>query len=68
MAYPEYILKKLRQREDLEPTDKSKDELFNELSPSAVFDEVCDWEGFINYSCTIKSWIEDIYDVKLDKF
>jgi hypothetical protein len=66
MAYPEYILKKLRQREDLEATDKSKDNIFNQLSPDQVFDEVCNWEGLINYSHTIKRWVKDVYGINLN--
>lgn len=67
MTYPEHILRKLRQRENLEPTDKSKDSIFNELSPGIVFDEVCNWEGLINYSYTIKNWIKDVYGVDLEE-
>lgn len=65
--YPEYILKKLRQREGLEPNDTSMDDMLNGLSPEIVFKEVCDWEGMIGYSSSILGWIEDIYGIDLNQ-
>jgi hypothetical protein len=64
--YPEYIMKKLRQREGLEEDDTSKDNELNQLSPSTAFSEVCDWEGLQGYASTIKGWIEDIYNINID--
>lgn len=65
--YPTYILRKLRQREDLDENDESMDKIFNEMSPDAVLSEVCMWEGLIGYGSTIKEWVEDIYGVDLDE-
>lgn len=56
---------KLRQRLDLEPKDIRKDAYINSYSPDLAFEEVCNWEGLINYSHIIKSWIKDIYRIKL---
>jgi len=63
--YPEYIMKKLRQRRGLEEDDVKEDQDINTLSPSEAFDEVCNWEGLINYGSTIKGWINDIYGVRI---
>jgi len=63
--YPESIMRRLRERQDLEPNDTSMDEEFNNYSPDTAFEEVCNWEGLINWSSTIKGWIKDIYGVEL---
>jgi hypothetical protein len=68
MTYPEHILKRLRQREDLDINDKSMDEEFNKYDPSAVFREVCQWEGLLgSWDETIKGWIYDIYGINVDR-
>lgn len=64
--YPEYILRTLRQREDLEETDTSMDDKFNNYSPNKAFKEMLEWEGIIGWDNTIKSWIRDIYGVDLN--
>ena len=64
--YPEHIMKTLRQRLGLEEDDASRDEFINTYSPSEAFEEVCNWEGLINYASEIKWWIESIYGVDLD--
>ena len=63
--YPEYILKKSRQRDGLDEDDRSRDDIFNSYSHSEAFDQVCNWEGLINYGSTIRGWVEGIYSVKL---
>lgn len=37
------------------------------MSKQEVFDRVCNWDGLIGYSTTIKSWINQIYGINLDK-
>lgn len=64
--YPDYILRRLRLREDLDDNDTSMDEQFNNYSPDKVFSEVCEWEGLIGWSGRLKGWIEVIYNVNLD--
>jgi hypothetical protein len=66
-AYPEYILKKVRQRQDLEQDDKSMDDKLNNMSPNNIFRNVCNWEGLIHMDEQIKYWILDIYGVDLDE-
>lgn len=63
--YPENIMECVRQRLGLEKYDDLRDEEINQLSPAEVFDHVCDWNGLIGYASTIKSWIVDIYNMKL---
>lgn len=65
MRYPENIMKDLRQREGLEPNDTSMDEELQQMSPNEAFDEVLMWNGLIGYARTIKSWIEDIYNIEI---
>jgi len=64
--YPEYILKKLRQREGLEEDDKSQDDKLNRMTANIVFAECLQWEGFFGYAHIFKDWIKDIYGVDLD--
>ncbi len=63
--YPENIMECVRQRWGLEKYDDSKDEEINELSPDEILEHVCNWNGLIGYTSTIKSWIGDIYNMKL---
>jgi hypothetical protein len=59
--YPEYILKMLRQRRGLDANDKSRDDVLNSMSMDQAFDEVCNWNGLINYGGTIRGWIMGVY-------
>lgn len=63
--YSESIMECVRQRLGLERYDDSRDEEINELSPNEILQHVCNWNGLIGYATTIKSWIEDIYKIKL---
>ena len=67
MNYPEYIMKKLRQRLGLEENDTSMDMEINMYTPNEAFEEVLLWEGFVGWSGCFKMWIEDIYKVDLDE-
>lgn len=64
--YPEYILKYLRQRYDLDENDTSMDEKFNAMLPSKIFKEVCEWHGFHNWHGIILGWVEDIFKFDLN--
>lgn len=66
--YPEYIMKKLRQRLNLEPNDTSRDEELNALSSREVFEECCNWEGLIGYSVPLLNWIQDCFHFKIESF
>lgn len=63
--YSEEIMECVRQRWGLERFDDSRDEEINQLSHDEVFGHVCNWNGFLGYSDTIKTWIESIYKVDL---
>lgn len=63
--YPESIMECVRRRWGLEKYDDSKDDEINQLLPDEVFEHVCNWNGLLGYATTIKSWIEDIYKLKL---
>lgn len=64
--YPEYILRRLRLREDLDGNDTSMDEQFNNYLPNKVFKEVCEWEGLFGWYEILKGWIKAIYGIDLD--
>lgn len=66
--YPEYIMKKLREWDDLDVNDKSRDDELQELSPEEAFDRVLSYEGIFGYRASILGWIEDIFKVKLMPF
>ena len=63
--YSEDVMECVRQRWGLEKYDDSKDEEINQLSPDEVLEHVCNWNGLLGYSYTIKSWIKDIYKLDL---
>lgn len=63
--YPEHILKKLREWDDMDENDKSRDAEWQELSPEEAFDRVLSYEGIFGYRASILGWIEDIFKVKL---
>jgi hypothetical protein len=64
--YPEYIMESLRQRRGLDEDDTSQDERISIMSKQRVLEEVCNWEGLINYGGTIRGWVESIYGIKLE--
>jgi hypothetical protein len=59
-------MKQLRQRLGLEEDDTSRDDYLATLSLNEVFEEICNWNGLINYAYTIRSWIEDIYGISVE--
>lgn len=65
--YPEYILRVLRQRSDLEENDPKLDERFQSMPPSQVFTEVLEWNGLLGgWEYRIKHWIKDIYGIDIE--
>ena len=67
MKYPENIMRAVRENLGLEFYDTSRDEEIECMSKNEVFNSVCEWEGFINYSDTIIRWIKQIYGVDLNE-
>lgn len=66
--YPEYILKMLRQGQDLDENDTSLDDELNKMSKSRAFLEVLNWNGLLGrWDIDIKNWIRDIYGVDLNE-
>lgn len=63
--YPEDTLKTLRLRENMDPTDNSRDEEFQTWDPGIVFDACLEWEGLINYDYKIHILIEQVYGLTL---
>ena len=63
--YPEHIINRLKDREDMEYEDKSKDEYFQNLPPIIVLRELLAWEGICGYTNMILDLIKDIYKVQL---
>lgn len=67
MAYPEYILRYLRQRQGLEENDTSMDDGLNAMPPKNAFRDVLEWHGMIGgWDSLIIGWIKDIYGVDLE--
>lgn len=66
--YPEYILKTLRQRWDLDENDTSSDDELNKMDKDTAFRNVLNWKGFLGrWDIDIKNWIRDIYGVDLNE-
>ena len=63
--YPMNVIKILRETEDLDINDSSRDEELQNIYPEAVLEAVLQHEGIIGYVYTILNWIEDIFKVKL---
>lgn len=64
-AYPDYIMKDVRQHLGLEPYDTSSDDEINNMTHDEVFDHVLMWDGIIGYLHRIRGWVTDIYGVTL---
>ena len=64
--YPEHIMQYVRQSICTDKYDDAMDEEINKMSPSEVFERVCNWNGLIKYADIIKGWVWDIFKVDLD--
>lgn len=65
--YPEYVLRYLRQRCGMKPDDTSRDDVFQRMKPSRVFEDVLSWNGLIGgWGSQIIGWIKDIFGVDLE--
>ena len=65
--YPENIIQRLKDRNDMYYDDTSRDEEFQNMSPKEVLEELLEREGICGYTSFILTLIEDIYKVKLDQ-
>lgn len=66
-VYSNTVMGYVRQNLDLEADDDSKDMEIAQMSRNEVFDRVLEWNGFIRYGSTIRSWVEGVYGVNLSK-
>lgn len=64
--YPEYIMKSCRQCFGLEPTDTSRDDMFNSYTPREAFSRYCQWEGCYWPTNNMLNAIEDCFKIKLE--
>lgn len=65
--YSTYVMRCVRQNLGLEADDESEDNEIYEMSKSEILNSVCTWNNLINYGDTIKSWVRQVYGVKLDE-
>lgn len=66
VAYPENVLKLLRESEGLDQTDTSLDGEFNELYELIVFRKILDWKGLVGpWDEFILDLIKDVWGVDL---
>lgn len=66
VAYPENVLKLLRESEGLDQTDTSRDGEFNELYELIVFRKILDWKGLVGlWDEFILDLIKDVWGVDL---
>lgn len=63
--YPEYIMKCVRQAMGYKEFDFTHDEEINNFSHDKILKYVCQWNNLINFSDSIKTWIQDIYKIDL---
>lgn len=64
--YNEAVLKSLRDIEDMNINDTSRDEEFQNMTPREVLDTLLRYEGIIGYTSWILELIKNIYKVQLD--
>ena len=64
-AVPNYIMRDLRQRRDLDEDDTSQDEESLKMSGLALFDEWIKWNGFIGYTTDLIDVIYAAYGIDL---
>ena len=62
----EYILRDVRLSLGIDENDSSQDDAIMKMPKKEIFRRICNFNGLINYSNTIKKWIEDIYNIELD--
>ena len=62
---PNYIMRDLRQRRDLDEDDISQDEDILKMSGFTLFDEWLKWNGFIGYTSDFIDVIYAAYGVDL---
>lgn len=65
--YNEAVLKSLRNIEDMDINDTSRDEEFQYMTPREVLDTILRYEGIIGYTSWILELIKNIYKVQLDE-
>lgn len=65
---PEYIMKDLRQRRDLDENDTSQDEEILEMYGYTFFDEWLKWNGFIGYTSDLLDAIHAAYGIDLTEY
>lgn len=67
--YPNYIIKKLRNRLGEDENDSSVDDEILSLSKNEVFSHVLKWDGLLgSWDYEIKRYVNDIYGINLDDF
>ena len=64
-AVPDYIIRDLRQKRDLEEDDVSQDEEILKMSGFAFFDQWLRWNGFIGYTRDFLEVIRAAYGIDL---
>jgi hypothetical protein len=64
--YSEEIMEAVRENIGLEAYDESRDGTIMRMGKEEILDRVLEWNGLIGYGDTVKSWIENIYGIKLN--
>lgn len=64
--YFSYIMEAVRQNLGLEADDISMDDEIAEMSKDEILSRVCNWNGLLNYGCTVREWVVDIWGIDLD--
>lgn len=64
--YPEEIMSDVREAMGFEPDCENGDDEIRVMSKTEVLDKVLQWNGIIGYGSTVKSWVQDIWNIDLD--
>lgn len=63
--YSDEVYRFVRQRLGYDEFDGTHDGEIDMMERSTVFNEVCNWEGLVEYGETVMEWIECVYGIDL---
>lgn len=65
---PDYIMRDLRQRRELDENDTSQDEEILQMSGFKFFDEWLKWNGFVGYTSDFLDVIYSAFGIDLTEY
>jgi hypothetical protein len=63
----QHIIRDIRENLGIGPDDTSKDDEINRMPLGEIFNRWCEWNGLINWSGKLKTVINDIYGIDIER-